>query len=151
MNQGNSSCLTRGAIDASKDLFPSQDIVMSWFINGRRVSASQVALQRCTGGNINHHVGRMCVDIAVVVAGVPIAVEFDSWFWHGDRELVDQRRDRMLLALGWRVLRIRSAGDIPGAPIILATLRELRSGHARVLILTMPSWGVGPTHAALVR
>jgi hypothetical protein len=121
---------------------------MSWFVNGRRVSASQVALQRCVGGILNHRVGRICIDVAVDVAGVPVAVEFDSWYWHGGREQADRQRDRLLLDLGWRVLRIRSAGDIPGAPIVLATLRELRSDHTRLRVLTLPSWGVGPTRAA---
>jgi very-short-patch-repair endonuclease len=112
-------------------------------VNGRPVSALQRRLCRRLGGELNHPVGRYCVDVALVKEGVRIAVEFDAWYYHGGREQADEQRDAFLIASGWRVLRIRSSRALPTRDELEAALRRLVGGETRV-VLTLAGWGSGP-------
>ncbi len=84
-------------------------------VNGMLVSGVQRQLAHRLGGTLNLRVGRRCIDVALEREGVRIAVEFDAWFFHGhpDAQAGDDARDRGLIELGWRVLRIRSAYQLP--------------------------------------
>jgi very-short-patch-repair endonuclease len=109
------------------------------------VSQVQRRLAERLGGELNHRVGRRCIDVALERAGVRIAVEFDSWYFHGhpDRQAQDEARERGLARLGWRVLRIRSAYRLPAPRDLDAAIERLIAGEKRVEI-TLPEWGVGP-------
>jgi very-short-patch-repair endonuclease len=114
-------------------------------VNGLLVSQVQRRLAEHLGGELNHRVGRRCIDVALECAGVRIAVEFDSWYFHGhpDRQVQDEARERDLVRLGWRVLRIRSAYRLPAPEELRHALDRLIAGAKRVVI-TLPEWGVGP-------
>jgi hypothetical protein len=107
------------------------------------VSGAQRRLARRLGGELNFRVGRRCIDVAVDREGVRIAVEFDSWYFHGGQQHQDEERDRDFIALGWRVLRVRSAYQLPSAHELKAALDRLVAGEDRVII-TLAGWGVGP-------
>jgi predicted nucleic acid-binding Zn-ribbon protein len=118
-------------------------------VNGRLVSGIQRVLADRLGGELNHPVGRYFVDVALEREGVRIAVEYDSWFYHGhpDRQTHDEARDEALVARGWRVLRIRSSYDLPAGGELEAALAWLLAGEQRVVITT-GQWGVGPCRGA---
>jgi very-short-patch-repair endonuclease len=118
-------------------------------VHGMPVSGVQRRLAERLGGELNHRVGRRCIDVAVQREGVRIAVEYDSWYFHGhpDRQVYDEARDQALIACGWRVLRIRSAYALPSADDLDAAIGWLLAGERRVVITTR-EWGVGPCRGA---
>jgi very-short-patch-repair endonuclease/predicted nucleic acid-binding Zn-ribbon protein len=111
-------------------------------VNGKPVSQVQRALARRLRGELNHRVGRRCIDVAIERAEVRIAVEYDAWFWHASTQAADATRDAELIALGWRVLRIRSAYALPDPAELGAAISRLVHGEERTVI-TLPDWGVG--------
>jgi hypothetical protein len=113
------------------------------------VSGVQRVLADQLGGELNHPVGRYFVDVALEREGVRIAVEYDSWYYHGhrDRQAHDDVRDRALIERGWRVLRIRSSYDLPAGSELDAAIGRLVGGEHRVVITTK-AWGVGPYRGA---
>jgi hypothetical protein len=113
------------------------------------VSGVQRRLAERLGGELNHRVGRRCIDVAIQREGVRIAVEYDCWYFHGhpDRQAYDEARDQTLIAGGWRVLRIRSAYSLPSADELDAAVGWLLAGERRVVITTR-EWGVGPCRGA---
>ena len=113
-------------------------------VNGRLVSQIQRRLCRRLGGQLNKRVGTYAIDVALEVDGVRIAVEYDSWYFHGGQEDLDQARDQALMEAGWRVVRIRSPGPLPSKQDLDAALQRILDGEQRV-ILTLPGWGEGPT------
>jgi len=113
------------------------------------VSGVQRRLAERLGGELNHRVGRRCIDVAIQREGVRIAVEYDSWYFHGhpQRQAYDEAREQALIARGWRVLRIRGAYTLPSAAELDAALAWLLAGERRVVITTR-EWGVGPYRGA---
>lgn len=117
------------------------------YVNGRLVSQTQRRLCRSLGGRLNHRVGVYAIDVVIEIQGIRVAVEFDSWYYHGGREAADACRDRMLLDAGWRVLRIRSPGALPTRGQLHGALQRIVEG-ATHLVVTLPGWGEGPTLAS---
>lgn len=69
-------------------------------VNGARVSLIQRRLCDQLGGTLNHPVGPLRVDIAIWRGSRAIAIEYDSWYWRGDRKDENEDRDYRLLAEG---------------------------------------------------
>ena len=109
-------------------------------VNGVRVSGPQRKIAAMLGGDMNVRVGRYSIDVAVYGDGGPIAVEYDSWFWHQAKQQKDRRRDAHLRQAGWRVLRVKSNFKIPDLKQLEAGLRRLREG-AWYSEITLPDWG----------
>lgn len=107
------------------------------------VSGMQRRLADLLEGEINHRIGRRCIDVAIERDGVRIAAEYDAWYFHGGQGEKDESRDRDLAAQGWHVLRIRSAYTLPSLEELEAAVSRLVAGEERV-VLTLPDWGVGP-------
>ena len=112
-------------------------------LNGALVSRAQRQLCTVLGGTLNVAVGRYRVDVALTLGEVRVAVEYDCWYWHGGREGEDAARDEALTAVGWRVLRIRSARELPTRAELDRALRLVAEGQEKVVV-TLPDWGVGP-------
>lgn len=112
-------------------------------VNGRPVSQLQRVLAARLEGVLNYRVGRRCIDVVIERDDVRIAVEYDAWYWHGATGELDARRDQELIALGWRVLRIRSAYLLPSIKELDAAIARVVEGEERVVI-TLPDWGDGP-------
>lgn len=113
-------------------------------VNGALVSGVQRRLARLLGGELNHRLGLRTIDVAVEREGVRIAISYDGWYWHGCVQEQDAQRERELIRLGWRVLRIRSAYLLPSKAELESALDRLVCGEESVVI-TLKDWGVGPT------
>lgn len=77
-------------------------------INGAKVSKPQRRLCEMLGGILNYPCGRYKIDVAL--KDKMIAIEYDSWFWHGGKLEKDARRDACLLSRGWKILRVKTNG-----------------------------------------
>lgn len=113
-------------------------------VNGRLVSSPQRIIAVLTEGILNFQVSKYSVDIAIQKNEQLIAIEYDAWYWHGNRQENDTLRDRALNANGWRVLRIKSGKLIPDTHQIENAIAELLNGKWYYEII-LPDWGKGPT------
>lgn len=117
-------------------------------INGQRVSKNQIKLAKLLSGDVNKSVGRYKIDVAIERNNHMVAIEYDSWYWHGGRERIDDVRDTYIISKGWRILRIRSNNKMPKLYEIEKALSEITMGKQKV-ILTLSDWGKGPAKALL--
>ncbi len=115
-------------------------------VNGARVSKTQRALCTVLSGELNALAGRYRIDIAIERDGVPIAIEYDSWYWHGEHDEQDASRDRYLQRNGWRVLHVRSNEMLPAEEQLADAVARLLAGEKWIEIV-LEDWGVGPTRA----
>ena len=69
-------------------------------------------LSECEAGEVNQPVSKLSWDCFIVIDGVKIDVEYDGWFWHKDKQR-DFARDKALLKLGYKTLRIKGGHNIP--------------------------------------
>lgn len=112
-------------------------------VNGVRTSKPQRDLHALVGGEINFRIGRYLVDIALVVGRVQIALEYDGWYWHDPQR--DAKRDRFLIAEGWRVLHIKSGMLLPTIEQVQGAIAKLLSGasYAEIVLSDWRSDKVG--------
>lgn len=108
-------------------------------VNGARVSQIQRKLCEMLNGELNYPCGSYNIDVALPDEG--IAIEYDSWYWHGDK-IEDGSRDEYLLSEGWKVLHIKSNGLLPTKSQISRAVRALDS--TRMTEITLEDWGHGP-------
>jgi hypothetical protein len=81
------------------------------YVNGVRVSEPQKELAALVDGVLNYKVGRLAIDVAL--PALLIALEYDCYYWHWNREAEDKRRAQKLVASGWRVLRVKGRRLLP--------------------------------------
>lgn len=115
-------------------------------LNGKRVSKNQRKLQAMLKrGTLNKRVLNFSVDLALRVKNVKIAIEYDSWYFHGSEvmQLRDARRRKKLRSLGWRTLQIRSDKLLPTLEKLQTAIEKLVNGKQWVC-LTLSDWGRGP-------
>lgn len=113
-------------------------------VNGKLVSSPQRVIAKVVGGLLNFEVGRYSVDVALQRHEQLIAIEYDAWYWHGNRQKNDMARDQALNADGWRVLRIKSNKLTPDKNQIEKAIDELLNGKWYCEII-LADWGKGPT------
>jgi len=117
-------------------------------VHGRLVSKVQRKLCKMLGGELNLPVGKYNVDIALLVNGVQIAVEYDSWFWHAHKINEDDKRDAKLSDAGWRVLRIKTNKKLPNKNQLRTAISQILKGANKTEII-LDDWGTGPTRFEL--
>lgn len=114
------------------------------FINGRLASAQQIELANMLNGEVNFSVGSKAVDVAICVDGIKIAVEYDSWYWHGGK--LDQDSVRIIEILGyeWSMLHIRSCSAIPTIEALNNAIELIVAG-SKYEEIVLDDWGKGET------
>jgi len=97
-------------------------------VNGVRVSSPQRALCEMIDGELNRPEGDYYIDVAVLVDGVPVAIEYDGWFWHMDKQPEDAARTAELIRRGWKVLRVKSGALLPEERDVALAVERLLKG-----------------------
>lgn len=97
-------------------------------VNGFYTSKPQLAIHELLGGEVNRREWRYGIDVAILLDGVAIAVEYDCWYWHQDRVDKDAKRDAFLQSRGWRMLHIKSANLVPTIDQLNAAINRLVQG-----------------------
>lgn len=117
-------------------------------INGKMVSKVQERLVDMLGADINHLVPcetkAICVDAAIIEGSNSIAVEYDSWYYHGGRTEKDELRNSRILKAGWRLLVIKSNRMLPNEVQLELALDQLRN-KASFIEIVLDDWGIGNT------
>lgn len=114
-------------------------------VNGAKVSAIQRKLAVLLHGELNVAEGNFSIDVGIKRGDTQIAIEYDSWYYHGDRLEADRRKTKVLLERGWKVLRIRSNALLPEIEDLLKVIEDFAASKRTVHILTLSDWGHGPT------
>jgi len=108
------------------------------FISGRPVSSQQRKIAEALNAQLNYPVGRMNIDIAIPER--KIAIEYNGWHWHKNRQDIDTSRTIELLDDGWKVLCIKSNASVPDKSIIDYCISAL-SPDCPYQEIVMPDWG----------
>ena len=110
------------------------------FVNGKRVSGVQVKLAEFLKAELNYRVGDRYIDCAF--PDKKIAIEYDSYYYHGDRD--DRPRNKEILEAGWKLWRIRSNWAIPKKHIAEYAINQLVTTDRTHFVTTLKDWGRGP-------
>lgn len=94
-------------------------------VNGAPVSKPQRKLHEMANGELNYRVRRYSIDIALLPD--KIAIEYDCAYYHDNDH--DMKRDKTLIALGWRVLRVKSGTKLPTRKQLDIAIALLLSGE----------------------
>lgn len=95
-----------------------EKINQSFYRNGtQKTSSQQIKIFKMLKDiyvdcELNYLVSNCFLDCLVVVNDIRIDVEYDGEFWHQDKQK-DRKRDEFLKSLGYKILRIKSAYNIP--------------------------------------
>jgi very-short-patch-repair endonuclease len=112
--------------------------------NGHATSLVKERLLNLIGrGEHNFRIGRKSVDIALLEC--KIAIEYDSWYWHANKQNKDKNRRQWLNRRGWKVLTIKGNKRLPPKEIIKEKLDILLSSDRKNITIKLKDWGVGNT------
>lgn len=110
------------------------------FVNGKRVSGVQIKLAKFLKAKLNYKVGDRYIDCAF--PDKKIAIEYDSYYYHGDRD--DRPRNKEILDAGWKLWRIRSNWAIPKKHTAEYAINQLETTDRTHFVTTLKDWGHGP-------
>lgn len=82
------------------------------------------------------------VDIALVINNTKIAIEYNEWYWHGNKQDKDIARTQNLVDQGWKVLNINANKNLPTQEQIDDCINYLLK-CANSVNLVLPNWGEG--------
>ncbi len=112
--------------------------------NGQTTSRVNEKLVELIGrGEHNFRIGRKSVDIALLEE--KIAIEYDSWYWHANKQQKDKNRRRWLNRRGWKVLRIKGNKMLPTKEIINKKLNILIYSNKKNITIKLDDWNKGNT------
>lgn len=112
-------------------------------VKGVRVSVVQRELADMLGGELNERIGKYSVDVSCTLHKTKIAIEYDSWYWHADKQKQDKERCAYLVEQGLHVLQILSNYMLPSKRQISDAVKEMILKNERHGVITMPDWGKG--------
>lgn len=111
-------------------------------INGAQVSVAQVELAKLVKGTLNYKVNNRYIDILVIKSGVKIAIEYDTWYWHGHRIKEDKQRANEIIKNGYKFISIKSNTKLPTVKQINNAIEKLLNGLDYLEII-LSDWGKG--------
>lgn len=114
----------------------------------RKVKTSMKALllhQLLNNKGVHNYItkDKMCIDIAMVIGGKKIAIEYDEWYWHGNKQQKDKIKIDKLINKGWKVLQIKASRNLPFIKDVYEAIYRLIHDTNYVCI-TLEGWGHGP-------
>jgi hypothetical protein len=106
------------------------------YVNGKRVSKIQLRMHEMIGGEVNYKLNGCWVDV-----GFPddkVAVEFDCWYWHKDKQEKDARRNQRIRNAGWSLVCVLAERELPKQECLDLALDLARVGLD--VEIRMPGW-----------
>lgn len=112
------------------------------YLNGARLSGAQRMIHELVGGILNYRESRYSIDVALLLPLHKIAIEYDCYYWHGNRQAADRKKTDFLIGRGWKVLRIKTTEMLPSAQDVQDAIYALING-AQYQEVVLPDWGTG--------
>jgi very-short-patch-repair endonuclease len=113
-------------------------------INGARISKIQREICKQVQGKLNFRFNKYTIDIALFDNDLKVAIEYDCWYWHGNRIEFDKDRDAYLIQNGWKVIRIKTRNKKPSNHELHNAVEKIRNGQDYAEII-LDDWGQGNT------
>jgi len=104
-------------------------------------SSQQRRLALLLGGDLNYRIGNIYVDVALLRH--KIAIEYDGWYWHNEKQHKDRRRDEFLKQRGWKILRIKGGHTHPDIALVNQRIKELREQRKCYAEIVLDDWVEG--------
>lgn len=111
-------------------------------INGAQVSEAQIKLSHMVSGELNYRIEDYYADVLVIRDGKKIAIEYDTWYWHGHKVEEDKRRAKEIIKAGYKVLSIKSNVQLPDDTQLDTAIEILLEGKDYLEII-LEDWGKG--------
>lgn len=88
---------------------------------------------------LNYPYSSCVLDIYICINNIKIDIEYDGWYWHQNQQR-DIKRDRFLQSNGFKVLRIKSARQIPKEKEIFDAIDSLVKTDRIYKEIIMDGW-----------
>lgn len=111
-------------------------------VNGAQASQAQIDLALMIGGELNYPVNNRHIDVLIVRDGIKIAIEYDTWYWHGHKQDEDRTRGREIIDAGYKLLSIKSNAKLPTMQQLNDAIQLLLNGKDYLEII-LDDWGKG--------
>lgn len=95
--------------------------------------------------------GRFAINTDIALWQHNIAVELDSWYWHGHKQKADKLRLRKLHRLGWKTLQIKTNISLPNINQLKKSITDLINGAKQRTITIKSEWGTGNTRFPIIK
>lgn len=89
---------------------------------------------------LNYPESRVYLDVLFESNNIKIDVEYDGSHWHKDRQKEDRRRDEFLKGKNYKILRIKSAHDIPDSNQLKEKIEELLLTDKKFSEIILSDW-----------
>lgn len=109
-------------------------------VNGVQVSKPQRKLNDLLCGSLNYPEGRRRIDVAIMRNSQKIAVEYDCYYWHREKEDLDVKRDKFLISCGWKILHIKSGNLLPTRKQLKRSINNLLKTNSNIVELYLEDW-----------
>ena len=88
---------------------------------------------------LNHPLSSLFLDVALITKDIKIDIEYDSNYWHKDRNK-DRKRDEYVKSQGYKILRIKSGHLIPSEKELKEKLNELLQTDKIFTQIVLTDW-----------
>lgn len=116
-------------------------------VNGVNCSKQQTNIYKMIplmkNPELNYKTNGKYIDIAI--PDQKIAIEYDSWCYHYNKQDEDRIRVNLLINEGWKVLSIKSGHKIPSKERLIYEIDRLYNGVDNYKEIVMEDWGKGST------
>jgi hypothetical protein len=112
-------------------------------VNGAIVSKSQIELANMVNGILNYQVSNKKIDVFIVRKNTKIAIEYDTWFWHGHIQEDDKKRASELIRAGYKVISIKSNTKLPLFDTLNNAINSLVDSSKNYTEIVLDDWGIG--------
>lgn len=89
---------------------------------------------------INYPELRYSIDVALFEGCNKIAIEYDGWYWHRNKQDKDNEKNNKLIKNGWKVFRIKSAGIMPSDDEIFDSIDILLNTDKQYIEIITKDW-----------
>lgn len=109
-------------------------------VNTKPVSQQQRKLQEMLGGELNHKFNTYYIDLVLSDGPLPVAIEYDSHYWHHDTRERDLAKSQQFIAGGFKVLRIKGVYKVPTAEELQSSLNRLYTTNSLYEEIVLSDW-----------
>lgn len=108
--------------------------------NGKFTSFKALKVHQMIGRGVHNYKTKLgyYIDIAFILNGYKIALEYDEWYWHKDKIKQDNKRYNNLIKDGWKIINIKAHRELPTQIQINDALNKILSKNK--VIITLPNW-----------
>lgn len=124
-----------------------EKVIISFYNNGTiKTSSQQIEVYNILKDNnyniyLNYPLSSINLDVAIFIDNIKIDLEYDSWYWHQDKNR-DRKRDEFTKSQGWKILRIRSGHKVPTFEQLKESINILINSDKKFTQIILDDWKI---------